>query len=109
VAHLGGRLVVSLLDGVAPAIGSSFDFLFAAGGIEGRFDEVLLPGFGDRQLLLQDLGTHLRLQVTAVPLPPAAGLLGAGLVLLCGRWRRPGRAQRQAAVAGSHRPIQFKN
>lgn len=86
---LGGRLQVSLVDGFTPQVGSGFDFLFAAAGIQGHFDEVLLPALAHGRLVLRDFGSHLRLEVAPVPLPPAAGLLGIGLLAL--RRRRPGR------------------
>jgi len=42
-ANLDGGLNVLLFGGFLPALGNSFEVLYAAGGIFGQFDQVLLP------------------------------------------------------------------
>lgn len=90
---LGGTLDVELLDDYAPLLGDSFDIAIAA-FIDGEFADLLLPTLADglrwRTLQLSDpLGRALyRLEVSAVPLPPAVWLLGSACVLIVARARR---------------------
>lgn len=90
---LGGTLEVALLDGYAPLLGDTFDIAIAA-FIDGEFAELLLPTLADglrwRTLQLSDaLGRELyRLEVSAVPVPPAAWMLGSACVLILARVRR---------------------
>lgn len=42
-ANLNGALEVSLFGGFSPALGNSFEVLYAAGGIFGQFNDVVLP------------------------------------------------------------------
>jgi autotransporter-associated beta strand protein len=46
-AELGGTLTILLINGYVPALGSAFEFLTAAGGVSGIFDDLLLPILGD--------------------------------------------------------------
>ncbi len=46
-ASLGGTLDVRIINGFAPAFGQRFEFLAAADGISGDFDDVVLPALLD--------------------------------------------------------------
>lgn len=94
-ATLGGTLVVKLLDGFNPLIGSEFDFLLADGGIRGAFATMLFPQFANKHFELDShLADRLTLRVveTPVPLPPAAVLLGGALLPLLRSRRARSRA-----------------
>jgi autotransporter-associated beta strand protein len=49
VASLGGTLAIRPAAGFVPSVGQSFEFLTAAGGINGTFDDVLFPTFAGIQ------------------------------------------------------------
>lgn len=90
---LGGTLDVDLLDDYAPLLGDTFDIAIAA-FIDGEFADLLLPtlasGLRWRTLQLSDaLGRELyRLEVSAVPVPPAVWMLGSACVVIVARVRR---------------------
>jgi len=95
--HLGGKLVVRLLDEFAPVVGSVFQFLETDGDILGDFDELVLPSLVGRHLVLDASNPHaLSLRVIAnasdtpapVPLPPGSVLAGSALLLLITRASR---------------------
>ncbi|MCA9234417.1 MAG: sulfatase-like hydrolase/transferase [Planctomycetales bacterium] len=53
LATLGGNLVVSAESGFAPAVGDSYDLLFASAGVSGRFDSIALPDAGQFEWLVE--------------------------------------------------------
>jgi T5SS/PEP-CTERM-associated repeat protein len=68
IAQLGGSLVVSLINGFVPAVGDTFEFLTATGGVNGTFAAETLPS------LAGGLGWNVNygadsvvLEVTAAP------------------------------------------
>jgi hypothetical protein len=82
-ANLNGALNITLLDGFMPTPGDSFDLLVAT-SIVGGFSSLVLPDISGIEWELNVLtgGPMEILRLTAVPLPPAVWLLGAGLVCL---------------------------
>jgi autotransporter-associated beta strand protein len=64
-ASLGGTLRVSLLDEFLPAVGSSFEFLHAGGGITGTFATTFLPVLPGRTMSVQYDANSVRLLVEA--------------------------------------------
>jgi hypothetical protein len=81
-ALLGGTLKVALLDGYNPILGDAFDIILAD-SISGAFATMVLPGLSDGLVFTTiNGGTFFRLQVTAVPLPASALLLGGALSVL---------------------------
>ena len=91
-AEIGGVIDVTLLDGYAPALGSTFDIVLAASVI-GGFSQEVLPVFDGRTFDVIFGTDFVRLTVTAVPLPAALYLLIPPLALVCRR--------RRAALRGS--------
>lgn len=85
-ADLGGVLDISLLDGYAPALGSTFDIVLAA-SVGGDFLQEILPVFDGRTFAVVFGSDFVRLTVTAVPIPAAVYLLLPALALVCGRRR----------------------
>ncbi len=85
-ALVDGVLDISLLDGYAPALGSTFDIVLAA-TVAGAFSEEILPVFDGRTFAVLVGADFVRLTVTAVPIPAALYLLLPSLALLCGRRR----------------------
>jgi len=85
-AEIGGVLDVTLLDGYAPALGSTFDIILAASVI-GGFSHEILPVFDGRTFDVIFGADFVRLSVTAVPLPAALYLLLPPLALVCRRRR----------------------
>lgn len=85
-ADLGGVLDISLLDGYAPALGSTFDIVLAA-SVGGDFLQEILPVFDGRTFAVIIGSDFVRLTVTAVPIPAAVYLLLPALALVCGRRR----------------------
>jgi hypothetical protein len=68
-ALLDGTLNVSLLDAFNPAVGNSFTFLSAAGGITGVFDTISLPILAaGHAWSINDTSTFIQLIVTQAPL-----------------------------------------
>ena len=85
-AEIGGVIDVTLLDGYAPALGSTFDIILAASVI-GGFSQEILPVFDGRTFDVIFGSDFVRLTVTAVPLPAALYLLIPPLALVCRRRR----------------------
>ena len=84
-AEVAGVLDVSLLNGYAPAIGTSFDIILAA-SVAGGFAQANLPVFDGRTFEVVFGADFVRLSVTAVPIPAALYLMIGPLGLAC--WRR---------------------
>lgn len=91
-ADIGGVLDISLLDGYAPAVGSTFDIILAA-SVVGGFLQENLPVFDGRTFAVVFGADFVRLTVTAVPIPAAVYLLLPALTLVCGRRRVVARAR----------------
>ncbi|MBA3484784.1 MAG: hypothetical protein H0T51_23535 [Pirellulales bacterium] len=66
IAQLGGSLIVSLINGFDPALGDSFEFLTAAGGVNGTFAAETLPS------LAGGLGWNVNYSANSVVLEVAA-------------------------------------
>ena len=68
-ALLAGTLNVSLFDGFSPALGNSFTFLSAVGGITAEFDTINLPILAaGRTWSFNDTATFIQLTVIQAPL-----------------------------------------
>lgn len=63
-ASLGGALDVELIDGFVPAIGSTFQFLNASGGVNGSFSSASLPAVAGRSWQLDYQSNAVALVVT---------------------------------------------
>lgn len=92
ISELGGVLDVTLLDGYAPAIGTTFDIILAA-SVLGDFAQEILPVFDGRTFEVIFGGDFVRLAVTAVPIPAAVYLLIPPLALVCRRRRASSQRQ----------------
>ncbi len=86
VATLGGTVAVSLLNGFAPMVGDTFQFL-QAGSIALTFDGVSCTGCG-RVFDVVYGADFAALRVAAVPLPAPAWLLAGALAMLAVLRRR---------------------
>lgn len=94
--QLGGRLVVNLLSGLLPNIGTKFTILETDGDILGMFAEVVLPTLDGRHLVLDRSNREIAVRVldgtagtpAPVPLPPGAALMGGVVLALALRARR---------------------
>lgn len=84
---LGGTLEVALVNGFAPAAGSAWVIALAGGGINGAFDEVLLPQMSGIAFALDYHPGALMLSAAAVPLPAGVWLLFSGLGMVAVRNR----------------------
>ncbi len=97
VAHLGGTLEIVLLDGFAPGLSDTFDFLSAL-SFDGAFDQLILPLLGNgRQLELRFGPDGIGAVVTSVPLPGVTWLFVAGSAFLLRR--RPAQSRSIDAIS----------
>ena len=103
---LGGTLDIDLLGDYLPAIGDSYTFITAVGGIDGVFDSYLLPRAQGVRFDIEYLSHAVVLRTAALPLPGAMWLLLSalgGLVLA-----RPGRGRATDGWPASARTLEFK-
>jgi len=83
--HLGGTLIINLLDGYTPAIGESFAIINHSGIIDGSFAHLVVSGdFEGRAFsVITDTGSLNLLVISApVPEPTTWALLASGLALV---------------------------
>ena len=70
-ANLAGTLNVNLVNGFAPSLGDFFDIILAQ-SVTGDFENIFLPTLANGlRIDASNQGTFYRLEITAVPLPPA--------------------------------------
>ena len=68
IAQLGGSLIVSLINGFVPALGDTFEFLTANGGVNGTFAAETLPSLaGGLGWNVNYAANSVVLEVTAAP------------------------------------------